>query len=134
MSRKGWRLLATMLNKTGKRAAVPTPEDAADENAFVQRTLAAETNFYGQTYSDAQLADLAAYFESPVGQAYQAGLPRLAANTAPAATDVMNHMYDHLSDEACAAVPCTPTQKSQLDDVMAKIQATIAGIMKSMLG
>lgn len=134
-SRKGWRALSAMLNQAGGGApSTPSAQDAADETAYVQSVMAAEIQFYAQTFSDAQLADLVAYFEGPVGHAFQSGAARLLATGAPSYADVMAHTYDHFSDEMCAAVTCTPAQRTQLNDAMAKIQSIIASVSKLAAG
>jgi hypothetical protein len=127
-ARRGWKALSAMLGQGAAQSA----QDAQDESNYVARVVAAETQFYAQTYTDAQLADLAAYVEGPVGTAFKAGQARLQATSASLGGAVLEHTYDHFGDEICGAVPCTPAQKAQLDDVMGKIQSAITSVVKSL--
>jgi len=116
-----WRTLNAMmaqaaseLEKPGAPPVAP-PEHPAAEDAYVQRMMTAETQFYGRTFSEDQLAELAAYFEGPIAQAFNARAPQYRSAAAKAVREVFDRQYQLTDEDACEAVACTPSRRAALD-------------------
>ena len=118
-ARKGWRLTVSMMAKLSSAASKTTPPSdiAAEteaEDAYVKRVVLVETQFYSNNFSEAQLSDLAAYFDGPTGRAFARRAPELTSNLAGEVPKIFDRLFDGMDKEACHAVECTPSQQAAL--------------------
>jgi hypothetical protein len=130
-ARKGWRvfdaLSASAVSGGGARtASTAAPAGDPREDAYVKRVLAAEAQFYANTYSDAQLTELAAYFDGPIGRAFTERAPQVASAGVSAARKVVEQQFARLDEDACAAAACNASQRASLDALLGQIQSMLA--------
>ena len=129
---KGWRVLNALLSqslsnpaKTGTPPTVSVNNEAA-EVAYVQRVVAAETEFYSRTFSEGQLTELATYFEGPIAHAFNEREPQVKSAAAKAASKVFDRQFELMYKEACEAVECSPSQRAALDTRLSQSLSMVA--------
>lgn len=136
-ARNRWRMLNAgqtqifSVRRTNAAITAPPANDQAGEDAFVGRIVAIEIRFYAKTFSSEQLAELAAYFEGPVGRASAAGGPRLASIMRDELPEVLERRFERIDQEVCEAVTCVPDQKAALEAQVDVLMSAMTAVEKS---
>lgn len=115
------RMLAPML------ASMPAPAPGgkdlrADLAAFVRAEVAkftpqitaASERIYAETFTEAQLADILAFYRSPAGHAMAEKLPEIGARTGQVLAPVIKQMQADMMNHLCDLTGCTPAQRAQV--------------------
>ena len=129
---KGWRRLNALFSqslsnptKTGTPPTVSANNEAA-EVAYVQRVVAAETEFYGRTFSDGQLSELATYFEGPIAHAFNEREPQATSAAATMVSKIFDRQLVLMYKEACEVVECSRSQRAALDTRLSQSRSMVA--------
>jgi len=137
-ARKGWRVLSVVmakaLSETAKNeapSAAPVNDQPAEE-AYVKRVLAVETQFYSKNFSDEQLSALAAYFDGPIGRAFEQHAPQLISVAASEGSGTFEQQFERMDREACEAIECSTSQQAALDIWLSNIRSMMATGLNAM--
>lgn len=137
-ARKGWRMFniamtraLSAVSKSPASSAAPA-NDQAREDAFVKGYVEVEVQFYAKTFSDAQLAELAAYFDGPIGRALVEHRPQLAALAASTYPTLLERRFGHMEEASCAAVACSTSQRAALDARFGQFRSMMATTVNSL--
>ncbi|MDP3174827.1 MAG: DUF2059 domain-containing protein [Phenylobacterium sp.] len=91
--------------------------DVAGESsqAMVARMMDRLTPIFATTFTEKELEDLVAFYESPTGQALVAKSPTFSAKMAPAMKELMPTMKADMETRLCARLTCAPKTASAGD-------------------
>ena len=67
------------------------------------------------TFSEKELTDLVAFYESPTGQAVVEKTPQMAARLMPVMISLMPEITKELMTKVCAKTECTAAQKAAMN-------------------
>jgi hypothetical protein len=120
LARRGWRTLhaagGQAMLAAGRTPATPAPaDDRAAEDDYAHLMLAVEEGFLAKTFSTAQLSQLAAYYESPIGRAAVERGPQLARAAGVEIQALFARRFAEIEQRACEAVACQPSQRKALE-------------------
>jgi len=116
-------MFGNMMNQMMANATKNVPPSAkARVDAFTQaetdvmvrnlpKIVDVVTNAYATTYTDQELTDILAFYQSPSGQAMTAKAPQMAQNMMGGIIALMPQIQHDVAEEACAKITCTPAEK-----------------------
>jgi uncharacterized protein len=123
---------ATMLRTSESlSAALPTPPGAdgaqmrervlglvqKESVRYLPQVLAATEDVYVETFTEAQLQDILAFYQTPTGRALAEKLPEIGERTGRRIAPVMRLMQRDLAYDLCDLQKCTAEQRAQLAKV-----------------
>ena len=81
---------------------------------FVPRMFDEMATIYATDFTDAQLKDILAFYQSPTGQALREKSPMVAQQLGGVMVKLMPKLQLSVLDKVCAETTCTPQQQQQL--------------------
>ena len=121
--------ISALINRTMTSAMASMPATTvngkdmrADMAAFMQaemtkiipETIAASERVYAETFTEAQLQDVLAFYRSPTGRVFVAKLPEVTTRTVTLMTPAIRRMQADMLNHICDLKPCTPPERAQV--------------------
>jgi hypothetical protein len=127
-TRSGYAALSANFARAFADSGLPEPPQSAeakqaaqakaakDADDYVKFVLEVEERNYVDNFSEAQLAVLADYLESPAGRAMATRTPKIRGAMLDVIRDDLPAAFKSLTDRICATVGCSAEQRVQLAD------------------
>jgi hypothetical protein len=112
------------------KPAPPSAEEVQAVDELVARMMEAGRAFYVTRFTEAQLADLAAYYESSTAKAMRSKSPQMQAEIYKAAIGRLPIVLPKFEADVCATVACTAEQRTKMAAFSRKLGRQIPAMFK----
>ncbi len=134
-TRQGYATLGVTVKAALSRSGVRPPggqpgseADAKAADASVRLATEIEEGFCVSHYTNAELAEAAAYLESEPGQALLTRLPKVKGAIGAVLAQALADALSSLPAQVCTTVACSPDQRTRLAELMAVMAAVVSSL------